>query len=62
MGISRMPPDFGELRRHFVERNYLLTLHASERAAERGILSHEIEAAIINGQVIEEISMAQVAL
>ncbi len=45
-----MPPDFEELRRRFVERDYLFTLHASERAAERGILSHEVEAAIMTEQ------------
>lgn len=49
-----MPPDLEQLRHHFAERNYLLTAHASDRAAQRGIRSAEIEAAIAKGEVIED--------
>jgi hypothetical protein len=38
----------------FVTKTYLLTAYASERAAERGIISREIETAIFNGEVIED--------
>ncbi len=49
-----MPPDIEALRRCFVERTYLLTAHASDRAAQRGIISREIEEAVVNGEVIED--------
>ena len=49
-----MPPDMEQLRQHFAEHDYLFTLHASERAAQRGIRSREIEAVIAGGEVIED--------
>ncbi|MCL4859261.1 MAG: DUF4258 domain-containing protein [Caldilineaceae bacterium] len=49
-----MPPDLESLRSYFTAKSYLLTAHASERAAEREIDSTEIEAAIRNGDVIED--------
>lgn len=49
-----MPPDLDQLRQRFTERDYLFTAHASDRAAERGIRSQEIEAAIAVGEVIED--------
>ncbi|MBZ0301585.1 MAG: DUF4258 domain-containing protein [Anaerolineae bacterium] len=49
-----MPPDLEPLRQHFAEHLYLLTLHASDRAVQRGIRSREIEAAIARGEVIED--------
>jgi len=49
-----MPPDLEQLRTHFREKNYLLTAHASDRAAKRAVLSSEIEEAISLGEVIED--------
>lgn len=49
-----MPPDLVGLRRCFTERTYLLTAHASDRAAQRGIISREIEEVIAAGEVIED--------
>ena len=49
-----MPPDLSVLREAFSNREYLLTLHASERAAKRVILSHEMEEVIATGEVIED--------
>ena len=49
-----MSLDLEQLRALFVQKHYLLTAHASQRAAARGILSDEIEAAIANGAVIED--------
>ncbi len=49
-----MPPDLAGLRQCFVERTYLLTAHASDRAAQRGIISREIEEVIADGEVIED--------
>lgn len=49
-----MPPDLEQLRIHFIAKAYLLTAHASDRAAERGIVSTEIETAIASGEVIED--------
>ena len=51
-----MPPDLESLWIYFRSKSYLLTAHASERAAERDIFSAEIEAAVIYGQVIEDYS------
>jgi hypothetical protein len=49
-----MPPDYQALKFAFRERQYLFTEHASERAAQRAISSAEIEAAVENGEVIED--------
>jgi len=49
-----MPPDIHRLRKHFEDNDYLFTAHASERAAERGIRSREIEEAIATGLLIED--------
>lgn len=49
-----MQPDIESIRRYFADRAYLLTLHASNRAVERAILSREIEEAVANGEIIEE--------
>ena len=46
--------DLAQLRSLFAGKHYLLTAHASNRAAVRDILSDEIEFAIANGQVIED--------
>lgn len=49
-----MPPDLTVLRQHFVAKQYLLTAHASNRAASRNIVSQEIEEAVAAGAVIED--------
>lgn len=49
-----MPPDLERLRQLFRQRNYLLTQHASSRAVSRAITCSDIEAAIANGEVIED--------
>ena len=49
-----MPPDLIVLRKFFADKDYLFSAHASDRAAERAILSREIEEAILQGQVIED--------
>ena len=49
-----MPPNLEQLRAKFRSKAYLLTAHASDRAAKRGIFSHEIEQAVIGGAVIED--------
>jgi len=49
-----MPPDLAALRQCFTDRTYLLTAHASDRAAQRGIISQEIEDAVLHGEIIEE--------
>jgi len=49
-----MPYNLTYLRTLFANKNYLFTAHASDRAAERGIISAEIETAIANGEVIED--------
>lgn len=49
-----MPPDLTVIRDRFAKQEYLLTAHASERAAERAIRSHEIEEAIRTGEIIED--------
>lgn len=49
-----MPPDIEALREAFVARRYLFTEHASDRAVERDIASHEVEEAIAAGEVIED--------
>jgi hypothetical protein len=49
-----MPIDLDQLRTTFSNRSYLLTAHASDRAAQRAIFSAEIEAAILTGEVIED--------
>lgn len=49
-----MPPNLPALRQCFAERTYLLTAHASDRAVQRGIVSHEIEEAVVSGEVIED--------
>lgn len=45
-----MPPDLAVLRQCLAERTYLLTAHASDRAAQRGIVSREIEEITMNRQ------------
>lgn len=49
-----MPPDVDQIRQCFIGRDYLFTLHASDRAAQRAIRSHEIEEVIQRGEVIED--------
>jgi hypothetical protein len=49
-----MPPDYNALKQAFRENAYLLTAHASDRAAKRRIPSPEIEQAIVSGEVIED--------
>lgn len=49
-----MPPDYAALRQAFNKKTYTLTLHASDRAARRAIRSHEIEEAVLNGEIIED--------
>lgn len=49
-----MPPDLESLRQAFVDKTYILTAHASDRAVQRDIYSHEIEEAVLAGEVIED--------
>ncbi len=49
-----MPPIFEDIKEKFRDKDYLLSDHASDRAARRGITSAEIEEAIENGEVIED--------
>ena len=49
-----MPPNLDLLREQFRTKVYLLTAHASNRAAQRGIYSREIEEVVIAGEVIED--------
>jgi hypothetical protein len=49
-----MPPDLEILRQRFANRDYILTVHASNRAATRAVRGHEIEEAIATGDVIED--------
>lgn len=49
-----MPADIEQFRATFREKAYLLTAHASDRAAQRGILSAEIEQVILGGEIIED--------
>jgi hypothetical protein len=49
-----MPVDMEILRRHFADKDYLFTAHASDRAAQRLIRSAEIEEVISTGRVIED--------
>ncbi len=49
-----MPPDYQALRQIFLAKQYLLTLHASDRAIKRDIDSLEIEEAVLSGEVIED--------
>jgi hypothetical protein len=51
-----MPVDFTDIAQCFAKREYILTLHASDRAAERLITSREIEEAMVVGQIIEDYS------
>jgi hypothetical protein len=49
-----MPPDYDALRQVFQSKTYILTQHASGRAAQRDIDSLDIEDAVIQGEVIED--------
>ena len=49
-----MPPDLDQIRAKIWSNDYLLTLHASDRAAQRAIFGHEIEEAILDSEVIED--------
>jgi hypothetical protein len=49
-----MPPDYDALRQLFREKQYIITLHASDRAIKRDIDDFEIEEVIIAGEVIED--------
>ncbi|MEZ4670380.1 MAG: DUF4258 domain-containing protein [Anaerolineae bacterium] len=49
-----MPPDLSFLHQQFSKQLYLLTAHASDRAAQRNIFSHEIEEVVLSGIVIED--------
>jgi hypothetical protein len=42
------------LRQAIADKDYTLTLHASDRAARRAIRTHEIEEAVLTGEVIED--------
>lgn len=46
--------DLEALRQVFASGTYLFTARASDRPAERGIVSHEIEVAVATGEVIED--------
>lgn len=46
--------DIDAIREAFSQQDYLLTAHASDRAAKRAIRSSEIEQAIAAGEVIED--------
>jgi len=50
----KMPPDYDHLKTAFRNKTYMLTDHASDRAAKRKIRSPEIEQVILSGQVIED--------
>lgn len=49
-----MPPDYDALKAAFRDNAYILTAHASDRAAKRRVRSPEIEQAILSGEVIED--------
>lgn len=49
-----MPPNLDQLHMLIRQKAYLLTAHASDRAAQRGIVSREIEEGILAGEVIED--------
>jgi hypothetical protein len=49
-----MTPDHDKLKQAFKDKTYVLTAHASDRAARRRIRSAEIEQAIASGEVIED--------
>jgi hypothetical protein len=49
-----MPPDYDALRAIFERKSFLLTQHASDRAAQRVIRSDEIVETVVNGAVIED--------
>lgn len=49
-----MPPDYDKLKQAFKDKRYVLTAHASDRAARRSIRSAEIEQAVASGEVIED--------
>ena len=49
-----MPPDYDALKSVFANQNYVMTLHASDRAVKRDIDDFEIEEAVIAGNVIED--------
>lgn len=49
-----MPPDYDALKLVFRDKAYILTAHASDRAAKRNIRSAEIEQAIASGEIIED--------
>lgn len=49
-----MPPDIDRLREIFAQKNYIISVHASDRASERLIRSAKIEQAIANGIIIED--------
>ena len=49
-----MPPDYEILKRVFGEKQYIMSLHASDRAVKRDIDDFEIEEAVIDGEIIED--------
>ncbi|MBK9126072.1 MAG: DUF4258 domain-containing protein [Chloroflexi bacterium] len=49
-----MPPADEEIRKHYRDRNFILSAHAHEKSAQRRILSDEIDEAIQAGEVIED--------
>ncbi|MBN1311716.1 MAG: DUF4258 domain-containing protein [Anaerolineae bacterium] len=49
-----MPPELDLIQRVFREHGYTLTAHASDRAVRRGIAGHDIEEAVLAGEVIED--------
>lgn len=46
--------DIDRIRTKIREGDYRLTVHAAIRSKERGITTRDMEAAILNGEVIEE--------
>ena len=46
--------EIGAIREAIRARNYVFSAHASDRAAKRAIRAAQIEAAIANGEVIED--------
>lgn len=49
-----MPPNYMVLKQCFLDKDYILTAHASDRAVKRLIRSSEIEQAVLSGIVIED--------
>ena len=46
--------DIEILRSYYLSDNVLITRHAADRCRQRGIISQDIRAAVMNGEVIED--------